>query len=109
MCIRDSYKYAVAHWLEELGRSTATFKLIGETNLPLERTDKLVDGYVTARKAHFRVLLGQYGAMVAFKVVVTLSLLALGGMLVMNEQMNIGQFVAVSYTHLWRCLMSVPH
>lgn len=92
--VESNYKYAVAHWLEELGRSTATFKLIGETNLPLERTDKLVDGYVTARKAHFRVLLGQYGAMVAFKVVVTLSLLALGGMLVMNEQMNIGQFVA---------------
>ena len=29
-----------------------------------------------------------------FKVVVTVSLLALGGLLVMEEQMNIGQFVA---------------
>ncbi|HNU56250.1 MAG TPA: ATP-binding cassette domain-containing protein, partial [Flavobacteriales bacterium] len=75
-------------------RSMGTFKLIGETSLPLDRTDQLVNGYVTARKAHFRVLLGQYGAMVVFKVVVTLSLLALGGVLVMNEQMNLGQFVA---------------
>lgn len=90
----SNYKYEVAHWLEELGRSMGTFKLIGETSLPLDRTDKLVDGYVTARKAHFKVLLGQYSAMVVFKVIVTLSLLALGGMLVMNEQMNIGQFVA---------------
>ena len=90
----SGYKYAVAHWLEELGRSMGTFKLVGETNLPLERTDQLVNGYVSARKAHFRVLLGQYGAMVVFKVIVTLSLLALGGLLVMNEQMNIGQFVA---------------
>ncbi|MCB9182440.1 MAG: ATP-binding cassette domain-containing protein [Flavobacteriales bacterium] len=90
----SGYKYAVAHWLEELGRSMGTFKLIGETDLPLQRADRLVDGYVTARKAHFRVLLGQYTAMVVFKVIVTLSLLALGGMLVMNEQMNIGQFVA---------------
>jgi ABC-type bacteriocin/lantibiotic exporter with double-glycine peptidase domain len=39
-------------------------------------------------------LLGQYTAMVVFKVIVTLSLLALGGMLVMREQMNLGQFVA---------------
>src|SRR5690606_19221667 len=59
-----------------------------------DRTDQLVNGYVTARKAHFRVLLRQYGAMVVFKVIVTLSLLALGGVLVMNEQMNLGQFVA---------------
>ncbi|MBL7952523.1 MAG: ATP-binding cassette domain-containing protein [Flavobacteriales bacterium] len=90
----SNYKYEVAHWLEELGRSMGTFKLIGETSLPMGRTDELVNGYVTARKAHFRVLLGQYTAMVGFKVVVTLSLLALGGMLVMKEQMNIGQFVA---------------
>lgn len=90
----SNYKFAVAHWLEELGRSSSTFKLIGETPLPMQRTDKLVDGYVTARKAHFRTLLGQYSAMVVFKVIVTLSMLALGGMLVMREQMNLGQFVA---------------
>ncbi len=90
----SGYKYAVAHWLEELGRSMSTFKLIGETSLPLARTDELVNGYVKARKAHFRVLMGQYVAMVAFKVIVTLSLLALGGALVINEQMNLGQFVA---------------
>lgn len=88
------YKFAVAQWLEELGRSASTFKLIGETGLPMERTDRLVDGYVTARRTHFKVLLGQYTAMVVFKVIVTLSLLALGGLLVMNEQLNIGQFVA---------------
>ena len=93
--LRESgYKYAVAHWLEELGRSLGTFKLIGETSLPLDRTDELVNGYVKARKAHFRVLMGQYVSMVAFKVIVTLSLLALGGALVMNERMNLGQFVA---------------
>ena len=90
----SNYKFAVAHWLEELGRSASTFKLIGETRLPLDRTDRLVDGYVLARRSHFRILLGQYTAMVMFKVIITLSLLALGGMLVMREQMNIGQFVA---------------
>ena len=90
----SGYKYEVAYWLEELGRSSGTFKLIGRTNLPTDRTDALVNGYITARKEHFRVLLGQFSAMVVFKVVVTLALLALGGALVMNEQMNIGQFVA---------------
>ncbi len=90
----SKYKFAVAHWLEELGRVQGTFKLAGETGLPVERTDRLVNGYVQARKAHFNVLLWQTSAMVVFKVIVTLSLLALGGTLVMTERMNIGQFVA---------------
>jgi ABC-type bacteriocin/lantibiotic exporter with double-glycine peptidase domain len=90
----SKYKYATAYWLEELGRSNSTFKLAGTTTLPLERADVLAAGYTKARKNHFRVLLGHYWAMVAFKTIVTLSLLILGGLLVMNERMNIGQFVA---------------
>ena len=90
----STFKYKVAYWLEELGRSQDTFKMMGRTALPIERTDELVNGYVSARRAHFRILLGQYSALVIFKVIVTLSLLALGGLLVMNEQMNLGQFVA---------------
>jgi ABC-type bacteriocin/lantibiotic exporter with double-glycine peptidase domain len=90
----SSYKYKVAYWLEEIGRNQSTFKMIGRTDMPVQRTDELVTGYVEARKAHFSVLLGQYSALVIFKVVVTLSLLALGGLLVMREQMNLGQFVA---------------
>ena len=90
----STFKYKVAYWLEELGRNQDTFKMVGRTDLPIERTDRLVEGYVGARRAHFRILLGQYTALVVFKVVVTLSLLALGGLLVMNEQMNLGQFVA---------------
>ena len=90
----STFKYRVAYWLEELGRSQDTFKMVGRTDLPIDRTDALVNGYVGARQAHFKVLLGQYTALVAFKVIITLSLLALGGLLVMNEQMNLGQFVA---------------
>jgi ABC-type bacteriocin/lantibiotic exporter with double-glycine peptidase domain len=90
----SKYKYATAHWLEELGRSNSTFKLAGNTTLPLEKADALATGYLKARKAHFKVLLGHYWAMVGFKSVITLALLVLGGMLVITERMNIGQFVA---------------
>jgi ABC-type bacteriocin/lantibiotic exporter with double-glycine peptidase domain len=90
----SSYKYKVAYWLEELGRNQDTFKMTGRTTLPLDRTDALVGDYVKARQSHFKVLLGQYSALVVFKVLITLSLLALGGALVINEQMNLGQFVA---------------
>lgn len=88
------HKYQVAHWLEELGRVMGTFKLAGDSRLPMKKTDGLVSNYLTARKKHFRVLLLQYSNVVIFKVLITASLLLLGGLLVIDQQINIGQFVA---------------
>jgi ABC-type bacteriocin/lantibiotic exporter with double-glycine peptidase domain len=87
-------KYKVAHWLEELARNNVTFKLAGETNLPVERTDKEAENYINYREKHFKVLIQQFSLMVAFKVIVATGLLAIGSILVMEQQMNIGQFVA---------------
>jgi ABC-type bacteriocin/lantibiotic exporter with double-glycine peptidase domain len=93
--LRESkHKYEVAHWLEEMGRSMGTFKLAGYTNLPLEKTDTLVGKYLKARKQHFRVLVIQFINMVSFKVIVTAGLIILGSFLVIDQQINLGQFVA---------------
>ena len=90
----SKYKYKVAHWLQELARTASTFKLAGDTELPLNRVDEHVGDYVTARENHFGVLIRQYSLMILFKVIVATGLLVIGGMLVMEQQMNIGQFVA---------------
>ncbi len=90
----SKHKYRMAHWLEELARASATFKLAGRTNLPLSRTDDHLGDYLNARESHFKVLIGQYGIMVFFQVLIATGLLAVGGILVMNQKMNIGQFVA---------------
>lgn len=90
----SKYKYEVAYWLEELGRAMNTFKLAGENNLYLGKTDLNALNYLEARKKHFRILLFQYGCIVAFKTIVTAGLLALGSWLVIENQLNIGQFVA---------------
>jgi ABC-type bacteriocin/lantibiotic exporter with double-glycine peptidase domain len=87
-------KYKVAYWLEELARTATTFKLNGNTELPLKRTDRQVGEYLKARESHFRVLIEQYSLLVVFKVVVATGLLAIGGILVMQQLMNIGQFIA---------------
>lgn len=87
-------KYSTAHWLEELARTNITFKLTGKTDLPLKRTDKNVTEYLKARESHFQILVQQFSLMVIFKVLMTIGLLALGGILVMEQLMNIGQFVA---------------
>ncbi len=90
----SKYKYQVAYWLEELARTMGTFKLAGRSDLPLTRTDDLVSSYLDARANHFRVLITQYGGIVAFKVIITAGLLILGSVLVINNQINLGQFVA---------------
>ena len=90
----SSHKYEVAHWLEELARTASTFKLAGKTNLPLSRTDKHVSNYLNARQSHFRILMTQYTFLVAFKVIVVAGLLIIGGIMVMEQAMNIGQFIA---------------
>ncbi|MFK7748820.1 MAG: peptidase domain-containing ABC transporter [Kordia sp.] len=87
-------KYKVAHWIQEVARTMVSFKLSGNTSLALKKNDVLVESYLKARESHFRVLVLQYIQMISFKVLVTASLLLIGGALVLNQEMNIGQFVA---------------
>lgn len=90
----SKYKYKLVSWLEELARSKDAFKLVGFTNLPEEKTDERVSGYLKSREYHFQVLKKQYSLLLMFKIVVALGLLIVGGLLVLEQQMNIGQFVA---------------
>jgi ABC-type bacteriocin/lantibiotic exporter with double-glycine peptidase domain len=92
--VESKHKYRVAHWLEEVARVSSTFKMAGSTDLPIERMDKYVLNYVDARENHFKVLRFQYILLVGFKAVVATGLLAIGGYLVMEQVLNIGQFVA---------------
>ncbi|MDA9820643.1 ATP-binding cassette domain-containing protein [Salibacteraceae bacterium] len=87
-------KYLVVHWLEEVARTSTTFKLAGKSNLPLRRTDEQTSEYLTAREGHYKVLVQQYWMLATFRVLVAAGLLILGGILVMEQLMNIGQFVA---------------
>ncbi|MDN3204511.1 peptidase domain-containing ABC transporter [Algoriphagus sediminis] len=90
----SSYKYKTAYWLEEVGRTLNTFKLVGNTRLPILRADKILQKYVEFRSKHFAVLIFQYKIMIVFKVLIVTSLLLAGSFLLINEQISIGQFVA---------------
>lgn len=87
-------KYRVAHWLQEIARSVLSFKLSGQTSLAVNKNDSLTADYLDARESHFKVLIQQFIKLIGFKVLVTAGLLIIGGFLVLNQQMNIGQFVA---------------
>ncbi|HCD51882.1 MAG TPA: ABC transporter ATP-binding protein/permease [Balneolaceae bacterium] len=87
-------KYRLAYWLEEIARTYQSFKLNTESELALQKTNTITDDYVRDRESHFRILVRQYSLLVFFKVIVAAGLLAIGGILVMEQLMNIGQFVA---------------
>ena len=93
--IKESkYKYKLVAWLEEMARSLSTFKLVGHTNLPMDRTNNYVKNYLEVRRQHFSVLMTQYYSFVGFKTFITGGLLVLGCILVVQQEINIGQFVA---------------
>ena len=91
---KSTYKYKVAAWLEESARVIKSTKLAKANNLHLEKTDDLVSGYLSARNRHFGILLLQYNVLVIFKTIVTAAMLIVGTFLLVNMQINIGQFIA---------------
>lgn len=87
-------KFEVAFWLEEIARSLRVFKMGGDSTLHLKRTDLHVKNYLKYRNLHFKVLVYQYLSLVVFKAVIAGGLLILGSILVVDQQINLGQFVA---------------
>ena len=90
----STIKYKIAHWLEEIAHARISFKMAGGSKMYLRQSNDYLNKYLTARDKHFKVLVQQYGFLIAFKVAIALTLLTVGGLLVINEQINIGQFVA---------------
>ena len=90
----SDYKYKVAGWLEELARVVRSFKFSKGSYLNMRKTDQLVAGYLNARTSHFKVLRFQYWTLISFKVLITAAMLIVGSILLINQQLNLGQFVA---------------
>jgi ABC-type bacteriocin/lantibiotic exporter with double-glycine peptidase domain len=90
----STYKYAVAGWFEELARVVKSFKFSAGSDLHIRKADEKTIGYLDARTKHFSILLLQYRTLVAFKVAITAAMLIVGVILLLNTQINIGQFVA---------------
>ena len=87
-------KYKVASWLEEVARSNKTFKISSQNNFHLEKTDDLVKGYLNSKTKHFEILKFQYWSLIAFKLLISALMLIIGAVLLIKQQLNIGQFIA---------------
>lgn len=90
----SKYKYKVAAWLQEIARNNFSFRNELNYDYALQKNDYLVTDYLKYREKHFNVVKRQFAQLIIFKVIITASLLSIGGYLVLSQEMNIGQFVA---------------
>jgi ABC-type bacteriocin/lantibiotic exporter with double-glycine peptidase domain len=87
-------KYSIAAWLEEMARTIKSLKFSSDTRYHLQKTDEKVASYLKIRTMHFKILLQQFYTLVGFKVINTASMMIVGSILLVNQQLNIGQFIA---------------
>jgi ABC-type bacteriocin/lantibiotic exporter with double-glycine peptidase domain len=90
----SNYKYNIGGWIQEIARGIKTFKFFNSFNLHLEKTNHLLEGYLNSRNRHFQILKLQYWSLVVFKILITASMLIVGGILLIRQEINIGQFIA---------------
>ncbi|MBC7904978.1 MAG: ABC transporter ATP-binding protein [Gemmatimonadaceae bacterium] len=90
----STYKYALAGWLQEIGRIVKTFKYNNGASMQMQKTDKLVDSYLFSRTKHFKILLTQFWSLISFKIIITAAMLIIGSYLLVTQQINVGQFIA---------------
>ena len=87
-------KYEIAAWLQELARHTTAFCTKGGAEFAAARADVLCRAYVDARRRHFRIWFRQFLGSVLLQIVAATAVLAVGGWLVIQQQLTPGQLVA---------------
>ncbi len=93
--IRESAaKFDLVAWLEEIARYPHSFKNPSGAALAVEKTNSLLKEYLEHRGTHFRVLLRQICGSFTLQAIASAVLLGVGGWLVIDRQLTLGQLVA---------------
>ena len=87
-------KYRVVHWLQDVLGSPTVFKSGGGEMLAIQRANQLTSDYIIARKRQFHVVIRQSPFAISLQVIASTAVLALGGWLVIDGQLTLGQLVA---------------
>lgn len=87
-------KHDMASWLESVGSSNGFYKSSRHLSFAMDRSEALTAGYVAAHRRHFRFTFSQTLAFMLLYAAASAALLALGGWLIIQNQLSIGQLVA---------------
>ncbi|MFM9828248.1 MAG: ABC transporter ATP-binding protein [Sphingomonas sp.] len=87
-------KYDMAHWLESIAGSNGFYKSDRHIGFAIEKSEAMTAKYLAAYRRHFRYSFSQAVAFLTLYALASAGLLALGGWLVIQGQLSIGQLVA---------------
>lgn len=87
-------KYAVAAWLEEVARHRLLFSSRSGRHYVATQLHQRTRDYLAYRKKHFAVVLRQVVGLKSLHALAGAGLLAVGGALVLQKQLTLGQLVA---------------
>jgi len=87
-------KHATAAWLEGLGESNGFYKSERHIASALDRTNAATDDYLKAHTRHFRHHFSQTLSFLLIYATASAALLGLGGWLVIQGELSLGQLVA---------------
>lgn len=87
-------KHETARWLESVGGSNGFYKSSRHLDFAMDRSETVTATYVDQHRRHFRATFAQTLAYLLLYAVASAALLALGGWLIIQNQLSIGQLVA---------------
>lgn len=87
-------KYQVTAWFEDLVRCSTAFKTDGGPEFAMDRANLLTGKYLAYRQRHFGKLFRQIVFVLGLQAVAGTVLLGVGGWLVIQGQLSLGQLVA---------------
>lgn len=87
-------KHGTAMWLQQIGESNGFFKSQQRVDYAIEQTDKATHAYLNARRRYFRKHFSQTLSFLFMYALASAVLLGLGGWLVIQFQLTLGQLVA---------------
>lgn len=87
-------KYETARWLENIGGANGFFKSENQFAAAFLKSDAFTANYVEESKRHFRRTFAQTVALLVLYAAASAALLGLGGWLVIEGQLSLGQLVA---------------
>jgi putative ABC transport system ATP-binding protein len=87
-------KHDAARWLESVGGSNGFYKSSRHLNFAMERSERATANYVGRHRSYIRYTFAQTVSFYFLYAFSSAALLALGGNLILDNQLSIGQLVA---------------
>ncbi len=91
----SALNYEVMTWIQDIANNRLHFKASRSAPFLISKTDRLVGDYLAARRARSNILTwSQYRSIIVWEAICHSGMIALGGWLLSQGQITLGQFVA---------------